>query len=235
MYRYILCILALALLMTACNKAASDAPPAAQAAQEAEPAQNSQEAEPAQNAQDAKPAQDAQNAEPAQNAQEAPAEAAEPTKADAPEQPVLNTQFTIGDKEVTFPAFAIDVKLDDAAKSKLAENNETIIVAAYYGFYPGQKSPKKYSDYVGEDGVFSITEARIEIKPDMTRATFDQVTCPREIFDIITDEDKPKIEVLINIFSGRRAFPNNLLSCDILQNKLNDVAGKHYSLACKLI
>ena len=227
MYRFILCFLAVAFFMTACNKSqptdpgtSPDSLNAHQAAQEADIA---------------KPAQDAREAKPAQDKPEATAETAEQPKPAEPEQPALNTQLIIGDKEVTFPAFAIDVKLDDAAKSKLTESNETIIVAAYLSFYEEQKSPKQYRDYVGEDGSFLVAEKRIELKHDMTRATFDQITCSREIFDIITDEDKAKIEVLINIFSGRKAFQNNLLDCDILQEKINDVAGKSYTLACKLI
>ena len=231
MYRFILCFLAIALIVTACTPSHPTDPGTNPASMDALQIPQETIINNAEAAQDeVKPAQDAPD-----SAEVKPEQAAPAMPEAKPEEPKFQTSPVVREKDVLLPGFAIQVNLDDAAKAKLIEMHETIIVAAYYGLYPREDAPAAYEKYVSEDGEFSLVNKNIEITHDKPIAVFNEVTCPRELYDVLTEPDKNKIKVLINIFSGRKASPNNILDCNILEEKLSDVTGKAHVLSCKLL
>lgn len=141
--------------------------------------------------------------------------------------PVNADYLAIMGDSVLIPSFSIQVNLSKTANEKLVHDKETIIVSALFSGSPKDTLSKEYR----EMGEMFITEARIEL--DSSRlATFAGIKFPKARYDSLADKD---IRLLINIFSGRRAGPDNLLDCNILEEKMSAVKGRTFTLTGKLI
>jgi hypothetical protein len=47
--------------------------------------------------------------------------------------------------------------------------------------------------------------------------------------------DTQGVQLLINVYSGRKSSPNNLLDCGIYEGPMQAVQGKSIPISCKLI
>ena len=63
-------------------------------------------------------------------------------------------------------------------------------------------------------------------------ARIDNLKYPREIFDQLADKD---VDLSVNVFSGRKSSPDNLLDCEGLFDKVSKVANNRFTLKGKLI
>lgn len=132
---------------------------------------------------------------------------------------------------IEIPWFEISVELSDKAEQRIAATNETIIVAAYFNGRPTDKIPEKLKEYIAPVEGVRLSSCYVELtEPGI--AKFNKVRFHRKLYDLLADKD---IELLINIYSGRKAGPNNILSGDILQDKMSNVAGKTFKLTERLI
>lgn len=128
---------------------------------------------------------------------------------------------------VIIPSFEINVSLSAKAKQKLKKDKETIIVIAYFSGQPKDTTTEEYL----KSGSMGITSAQSEIK-DSGIAKFEGIKFSKALYDSLADKD---IELLVNVVSGRRSAKDNLLNCDILEDKMSRIKGKRFTIKGKLI
>lgn len=125
------------------------------------------------------------------------------------------------------PSFTIEVNLSALANAKLASDKETMIVAAWFSGQPKDSTSKEYV----ETGAMFVKSSEIELSNSRI-ANFEGIKFSKAKYDSLANKD---IRVLINIFSGRKSSPDNLLDCEILTDKMSAVKGQKFVLAGKLI
>jgi hypothetical protein len=125
------------------------------------------------------------------------------------------------------PTFEIGVNLSPKADKKLKEDKETIIVAAFFSGQPKNKTSKEYLN----DGEIFLTSAKIELT-DARIAKFEGTKFSKTLYDSLDDKD---IQLLINIYSGRKSSQDNLLDGGLLSVKMSKVKGKSWPMKVKLI
>jgi hypothetical protein len=137
----------------------------------------------------------------------------------------------IGDS-VEIPFFEIELTLSKKAEEKLKADKESVIVSASFeGFLNGSEDiPEKYQDYI-EFGKLFLVSHEIELNNERL-ARFEKIKFPKELYDLLENKD---IELLINVFSGRKSSIYNLLDCDILQDSMSNIKGKRFKIKGKLI
>lgn len=128
---------------------------------------------------------------------------------------------------LVIPSFEIEVNLSPKAKEKLKKDNETIIVSASFIGMPKDTTSENFQD----SGEMGIAGKDIEIR-NGSIAKFENIRFPKSVYDSLSDKD---IQLLINVFSGRRSSSDNLLNCGIIQEKMSKVKGKIFTIDCKLI
>jgi hypothetical protein len=135
--------------------------------------------------------------------------------------------LTVSKDSVMLPAFNIVLQLSKAAEEKLASMKETVIVDADLSGIPKDTTLEAYR----ETGEFAIGNYRVELSSDRT-ARFDHLAVSKADFEKLAD---PDVEVLVNIYSGRRSSPNNILDCEFLQKNISAIRGQQIVLKGKLI
>ncbi|MBR4984715.1 MAG: hypothetical protein IKY83_03115, partial [Proteobacteria bacterium] len=150
-------------------------------------------------------------------------------------KPIPNSELTIGSDEVIFPEIAIQVHLDQDSHKRLLENRETIIIQGYLEVYPNDPLPKQYQNEMDSDGSLTIAQARVETDPDNTAVILKDMKCNRKLYDALPQNDRDHIELLVNVFSGRKSSDLNLLDCGIVSGTIHEVKGKEHDISCKLI
>jgi hypothetical protein len=128
---------------------------------------------------------------------------------------------------IEIPEFEISLSLSTKAEDKLAKDHESVIVMAYFSGRPIDKTPKRYK----EIGTMFLCAREIELT-DKRVARFSGTKFHKELLPLLADKD---IDLLINVWSGRRSNEDNLLSCDLLEDKMSNVIGKTFNLKGKLI
>lgn len=124
--------------------------------------------------------------------------------------------------------FTVNVSLSDRAKEQLLEKKETIVVA---GYVTGNPKPEALKRYVNRMGEVELGSVRAEIAPG-ANATFSRVQVKQ---DALEQTDKKDLQILVNVFSGRRSSKDNFLDCGIYQGPLKSLQGSSAAIACKLI
>jgi hypothetical protein len=126
------------------------------------------------------------------------------------------------------PQFSVDVQLSDAAKKKLVDDKETIIVLGVFTGHPKEGAEARFLDKVGQ---VLLGEVRREIRPGEI-ATFEQINLnPNALAQI--DSQGPW--VFIEVFSGRRSSKDNLLYSEDYEGGFESVLGRTMVLHCQLI
>jgi hypothetical protein len=125
-------------------------------------------------------------------------------------------------------SFTVKVTYSQKAMDTLVAAKESVIVAGYLTASPIPGTPKQYVDHVGEIG---LGEVHQEIAPGAI-ATFSNVK-PTPAMMKWVDSSGPQL--LINVYSGRKSSPNNLLDCGIYEGSLAAVQGQSIPISCKLI
>ncbi|PXY02339.1 hypothetical protein DF185_06740 [Marinifilum breve] len=138
-----------------------------------------------------------------------------------------DTSFIYLAMDVKLPTFEIELDLSDRAEKELQELQETIIVQAYFRGIPIDKENEEYIEW----GHVDVGGCRIELESKRI-ACFSDIKIPKYIVDKLEDLN---VEVLINVFSGRRSSQFNILDVNILQEPINDIKGKKFTLRGKLI
>lgn len=125
--------------------------------------------------------------------------------------------------------FDVTIALSDKAAAKLAADHETIIaLASYYG------DPKKSAaNHVNEIGLISLSpsDETVEIvgRGQKVHISGDKVEVKR------IDWVNGPVKVNLNVASGRKSGPDNILSCDFIDGALSQVRKRPITLHCSLI
>ena len=124
-------------------------------------------------------------------------------------------------------AFDVEVTLSDAARKRLADSAESIIVSAIYFADAKAGAPPAFVNQVGQ---VDIGKAQIELN-GAGRAAFDGSAVLRERLPS-TEGD---LQLNVNVFSGRRSSEDNLLDCGFFQDAVQVAAAQPVRIACQLI
>ena len=138
-----------------------------------------------------------------------------------------NDPLTIIGDSVEIPSFEIEISLSDKANEKLKKEKESIKVAAYFSGIPKDTTLEEYR----HSGEYPVTMSEKELL-DTRTAKFEGIRFSRSLYDSLANKN---ITLLINVFSGRRSSKLNFLNCDILQDSISAIKGKHFVLKGKLI
>ena len=136
--------------------------------------------------------------------------------------------YKIAGDSLVIPPFEIEVSLSQKANERLKKGKESIIVWAYFFGKPKDTTLKEYL----KSGGISLASTQIELTGDERVAKIENVKFSKSLYDSLADKD---IQVLINVYSGRRSSPDNLLDCDLLEQKMSLVRDKKFTLKGKLI
>jgi len=128
----------------------------------------------------------------------------------------------------TVPGFTVTVTYSQKSMAKLVAGKETVIVVGYLYGFPIQGTPKQDVDHEGQ---IDMGQVKREIAPGAT-ATFDHVKLNQPMMKWM-DSQGPQL--LINVYSGRKSSPDNLLDCGIYEGALSAVQGQSIPISCKLI
>jgi hypothetical protein len=124
--------------------------------------------------------------------------------------------------------FTVKVTYSQKAMDTLVAGKETVIVAGYLTASPKPGTPKQYVDHMGELGLGEVDQ---EIAPGAV-ARFGTVKINQAMLKWV-DSSGPQL--LVNVYSGRKSSPNNLLDCGIYEGSLAAVQGQSIPISCKLI
>jgi hypothetical protein len=151
----------------------------------------------------------------------------------------ISDYLKIVSDSVEIPFFEIELKLSKKAEEKLKTDNETVIVSATFEsnllndediILNNKNIPQEYKERV-EYGRLYLLSHRIELT-DERLVRFENIKFHKNLYDLLEDKD---IMLLINVFSGRRSFENNILDCDILYDSMNKIKEKRFIIRGKLI
>ncbi len=126
---------------------------------------------------------------------------------------------------LVIPAFEIKLDMSKRAEQKLQKDKETVIIDATFSGFPTDTT------ILTEEPFLMIAQKQIELKTERS-ARFEGIKISKKDWQGLADKD---IELLINVFSGRRTHEDNLLSGDIVSEKMSLVKGKTFTLKTRLI
>ncbi|MCW2462417.1 hypothetical protein CMT56_13550 [Elizabethkingia anophelis] len=128
--------------------------------------------------------------------------------------------------KVVIPNFKIVVNLSDAAVKKLQSGKESIIASLFfYGNTADEKTlPLDIEKELGPNGLklgdFNIEEKDVHQSNEIE---VKNISIPKKLYDFVVDK---KILLNINVFSGRRAFKDNILDMEFFDSELNEITSK---------
>jgi len=138
-----------------------------------------------------------------------------------------NALYKFGKDSVTIVPFVIGIALSPKAVAAITRGRETIIVSVSF-----TGTPKDSSLIPSEgDGSFIVAAAEKEISYGEV-AQFDRVNFSRKLYDQLADKD---VNMDVNVFTGRKSSPDNLLDCEFLSDKISHIVNKKIMLTGKLI
>lgn len=131
--------------------------------------------------------------------------------------------LTIEGDRVIIPNFKIEVNLSDKAVELLQKNKESIIASLFfYGDAADENSlPADIKKELGPNGLKLLVYDMEKI--EVTQSNELEITnlsFPKKLYDALSSKD---IYVNINVFSGRRAFKDNILNMEFYDAKFNEI------------
>lgn len=147
------------------------------------------------------------------------------TKPKAEKPVTVSDYFKVVGDSATIPSFDIEVQLSEKAEKKLKDKKESVIVMAYFS-----GTPKDSTKYM-EDGEYAVGEHSIELT-DSRIAKFNGVKISKKMYESLFDLN---IELLINVYSGRRAYRDNILDVSTIQKPISEFKDQKFIVTGKLI
>ena len=126
------------------------------------------------------------------------------------------------------PHFSVEVQLSDAARKKLIDDEETIIVLASFTGSPKEGAESRFLSKARQ---VRLGEIEREIRPGEI-TTFEQMNLNP---DALAQVDSQGPVVFIEASSGRQSSKNNLLDCDDYEGGFASVLGTTVVLHGRLI
>ncbi len=126
------------------------------------------------------------------------------------------------------PGYTVNITYSPKSLAELTRRHETVIVANSFSAQPAPDTPKSLLSDIGD---LNLGGLNLEVPPGppahIPAVHFDPTTFAH------TNGKDP--ELLINVYSGRKSSPDNLLSCSIFQGPLTTILNTTIPIACKLI
>ena len=122
--------------------------------------------------------------------------------------------------------FKVQVALTPKAAALLASKHESIEVAAMY-FGDPKPGAEKHADEMDQ---INLGDERVVIPGANGTAT---ITGTKVIARALAWTVKP--QVLINVYTARKASPDNLIDCGIFQDDVTKAQAAPIQIACKVI
>lgn len=116
--------------------------------------------------------------------------------------------------------------LDRKAEKKLKEDNESVIVKAFFSRIP--KNPTEEENNL--DGDRFLCSKEIELFFSRT-VQFKNIKFSKKLYNSLLDKD---IKLLVNVFSGRRSISYNILDCEDISEKMSIAINKTFTINGKL-
>jgi hypothetical protein len=139
----------------------------------------------------------------------------------------VDKHFLIRQDSITILPFEIDVKLSPKAKERITKAGETLIVVVFFDGIPKHDAPVELE----HDGAFLVASAEIEMIYGQV-ATFNKIRFSKKIYDELVNKN---LDVIVNVFIGRKSSPDNLLSGGFFAGKLSDVVNRKITIETTLI
>ncbi|MDR0184060.1 hypothetical protein [Lysobacter arvi] len=164
--------------------------------------------------------------------QRAPEPAANDAAAAAPTKPATKAAET----NSVSNAFDVEITLSPAARERLVSQRESLVVSADYFGYPSAQAQAQ--GVPGSENPW-LTLHRMQVELDGERLNGTPVAhFPAVAFDakqLASTEAPDAPQVNINVYSGRRSSPDNLLDCAMFQDTLAVASRAPIRLSCGLI
>ena len=125
-------------------------------------------------------------------------------------------------------SYTVALTLAPEAAAKLAGMGERIVIdSMFYGI------AKEGAEDADETGQIGLGAKEIEVEPvDQTITVSPPPFMPGPMSQIVAEEGA---RVLINVYSARRAAEDNLLSCDIFDDRVEAAPAAQIAIHCELI
>lgn len=140
---------------------------------------------------------------------------------------LFSTAACVDDKAVIVPDFTISIRLSAQAAAKLHSLHESIKVRVVFDGdgeeVPSVKTAPHRAVYLG------YVEKEVN---DKNIAEFKGEKVPEKDWNRLFNKD---YFVTINVFSARKALPDNILFCDIIEEKIESMRDKISEVHCSLI
>jgi len=138
--------------------------------------------------------------------------------------------------EATSNAFDVEVTLSPAAHKRLASQGESLIVSAEYFGYPSDLAEEQHVPG-SENPWLTLHRAQLELEGaqlgDTATARFPAVALDAKQLAWTNAPGAPQVN--INVYSGRRSSPDNLLECGMFQGAIAVAARAPIKVSCGLI
>lgn len=133
-------------------------------------------------------------------------------------------------------AFQVEVTLSPAARERLVSQRESLIANADYFGYPSAQAQAQHVPG-SENPWLTLHRAQVELQGAQLDGTptarFAAVALDPNLLAFTDAPDAPQVN--INVYSGRRSSPDNLLDCAMFQDTLAIASRAPIRLACGLI
>jgi len=138
-------------------------------------------------------------------------------------------QKNISPQGPTSSQFSVNVRLSEAARKKLVDGKETIVVGLYFTGHPKQGTEARYLDI--KSGNVILGHVKQEIHPGET-AEFNELNLNA---DALARIDWQGPHILTDVYSGRRSSKDNLLDCGDYNGSFDPIRGGAIDVDCQLI
>ncbi|TDK28647.1 hypothetical protein E2F46_01910 [Luteimonas aestuarii] len=124
-------------------------------------------------------------------------------------------------------AFAVEVTLSGVARQQLDASAETVVVAASY--FGGAREGVAASE-LNDVGLIDLGRVEVEHAGEGS-VLVDGGAVRRYRLGLV--EGEPQVNV--NVYSGRRTSPDNILACDMFQDGVRVAVAAPVRIACRLL
>jgi len=160
---------------------------------------------------------------------------ADPTPTPAP-APAASAAATSPSLAPASNAFNVEVSLSPKARERLLAQRESLIASADYFGYPSAQAQTQHVPG-SENPWLTLHRAQVELDGAQLDGTptarFPAVVLDPKLLAWTDAPDTPQVN--INVYSGRRSSPDNLLDCAMFQDTLAIASRAPIRLACELI
>lgn len=134
---------------------------------------------------------------------------------------LTNSSNENNSEKVTLKPIILEFKFTPALEEKLKSSSENIEMSVFLStdYEWSEEDKKEFNDIFTEKEEVILASKTLQT-PMTNSIIIDGINLDKKIFEKIGEE---KILVEINIYSGRKVFENNIMSCDFVSEKYTDL------------